>query len=377
MSARTPGSLLVYYFGFPHYRKAILTELLDMPDVDVELVSGSTTRDSIATLSESELPGLQVLPSLTLGPFTWDREIARDAISRRDRTVVLGPALSSLTTWLILIARHALGRPTYLWGQCGRLGDRSLRRRVQEVMNRLATGLLVYGRAEAKAATELGTPERKVHIVNNATSSNAAARTEECNAIAFERLQIRAEDARARGILRLAFIGRLTSDKKLDVLAAACEELDSKYDNFHLDIVGDGPLRSELEHQMRGLPVTFHGWVYSDVARDAILERVTLVVSPFHMGLVAVDSLRFGTPVLVPDNPMCGSEVEALTPGLTSLVFKAGDAGDIVRAAEEWVNLAGSLRREEYEAARSQQLRRWDPRGVARAIVIASNGAPG
>lgn len=370
-----PGNrprVLFYYFGFPHYRKAILQELTAMESVRVSLVAGSSSRGGIAVLGAEDVRGLRNVKTRSFGPLTWDRGVLRKARGSRYDAVVLGPALSSLSTWATLIARRLVARPTYLWGQCGRVGDRSARRVFQEVMNRLATGLLVYGQAEAGAAGSLGMSPRKIHIVHNGTRSNGDSWSETRSREAFLRMRNSAHAASGpEGRMVLTFVGRLTRDKRLDVLLDAAEILSHDFRDVQVHIVGDGPMKSILQSRSDSVHVTLHGWVYDEADLNKILETSTLVVSPYHMGLLAVDALRCGVPVLVPDNPMCGSEVEALTAGVNSLRFTAGSPSDIAAKAKRWVELAPRVAEQDFVSARTSALRVWEPSSVATKILEA------
>ena len=57
---------------------------------------------------------------------------------------------------------------------------------------------------------------------------------------------------------RILFVGRLVEKKGASVLLAALRAL-ADHPGWKLDVVGDGPLRADLERQAAGLPVTFHG----------------------------------------------------------------------------------------------------------------------
>lgn len=364
--------VLVYYFAFPHYQREILEALLATPLATTELVSGSATRASVAGLDATSLPGLSVKPSVTIGPFSWDRGVALRAISARFDAVVLGPAHSSLTTWVILLVRALLGRRTFLWGQCGLLGDRSIRRWVQEVMNRLATGLLVYGEAAAEAARSLGTSARKVTIVNNASSSNRRYDNQQTGVQSHERAVAAVKHARETGELVLTFIGRLTPDKRLDVLFDALARLRDNYPSVTLHVVGDGPDRAALASHPASEHAQFHGWIYDSEKLEHLLKQTTMVVSPYLMGLLALDALRAGVPVLVPDNPLNGPEVEALTEGVNSLRFEAGNAASLAETAGRWVeDVHSSVSLDVFMAERTRALRRWEPAMVAERMMKA------
>jgi glycosyltransferase involved in cell wall biosynthesis len=361
--------VLVYYFAFPHYRLEILKELMLRAGNDLMVAGGTVGRDSIEPLTSQDIDFLTELESVHIGPFSWQKGIVRRAISREFDAVVLGPATLSLTTWAILFGRRLMGRKTYLWGQCGRQGERTAKRYLQEVMNRVAHGLLVYGETEAAAATDLGSSPRKIHIVNNATHHNAQYITPELGREIYQRLQQRAREAIDDRRLVLTFVGRLTEAKKLPVLLEAARRLQLQYEHLQVRVIGGGSAEEQLRREYSDPFVEFRGWIYDNEKLNEVLEESTLIASPYHMGLLAVDALRIGVPVLVPDNPQNGSEVESLTVEVNSIRFTPGDSVAIVDAVDRWLRIAPQITETKYAQARDSALRMWSPGSVAGRIL--------
>ncbi|OJX98336.1 MAG: hypothetical protein BGO96_03900 [Micrococcales bacterium 73-15] len=82
---------------------------------------------------------------------------------------------------------------------------------------------------------------------------------------------------RTPGHLRLLFVGRLVEKKGLAVLLQALR--DERLATMSLTVVGDGPLRAELEARAEGLAVTFLG----QLGRDDLVQeyaRHDVVVAP-------------------------------------------------------------------------------------------------
>jgi len=363
---------LVYYFAFPHYRREILQSLSKSQEPHFEFVAGRNSRENIAALSEDDVDGLEIVRSFRLGPISWERGVFRRAISKKYDSVILGPATLSLTTWAVLAARSLTRRKVFLWGQCGRYGDRSLKRWVQEAMNRMATGVLVYGENEAKAAGQLGLAPRKITVVHNATRSNADVLNSDESSPALRRAQDAAREAKDTGRVRLLFVGRINGSKRLDVLLRAAATLREQYGDLEIDLIGDGDARATLSQAFSQPWIHFHGWIYDPDELDRYFRNATLVCSPYHMGLLAIDALRAGSPVLAPDNPMNGSEVEALTPLVNSVRFTPGDSNSIVVAANVWLDLVQEIDLGAFNAARQTALNEWDPAGVALSIQKAT-----
>jgi len=131
------------------------------------------------------------------------------------------------------------------------------------------------------------------------------------------------------------FIGRLSPEKGVRTLLAAWERLG---DVIPLQIVGDGPLRSELETDAvrRGLAsVSFMGRMTLDQTL-ATMKKARFLVFPSEwyetFGRVAVEAFACGVPVIA---SRLGAMEEIVEDGRTGLHFTPGDADDLA-AKVEW-----------------------------------------
>lgn len=125
-------------------------------------------------------------------------------------------------------------------------------------------------------------------------------------------------EAPAGGPLRICFIGRLVPYKGPDIVIEAALPL-LREGRAAIDIIGDGPMRAELEAMVaregvgaaRDGGVTFHGWVeHGDV--QAIACRSTVFAFP---------SVReFGG----------GAVLEAMALGLATVVVDYGGPGELI-----------------------------------------------
>jgi colanic acid/amylovoran biosynthesis glycosyltransferase len=102
----------------------------------------------------------------------------------------------------------------------------------------------------------------------------------------------------------LVCVARLCEQKGQIVLLRAAKCLADRGIDFELRLVGDGPLRTELEQLIEdfGLnkQVSITGWVTGDVVRQHILEARALVLPSFAEGLpvVLMEALALGRPVI-------------------------------------------------------------------------------
>ena len=136
-------------------------------------------------------------------------------------------------------------------------------------------------------------------------------------------------------VFRLLFVGSLVSLKRVDLLLKALGSL--SYHAFEVEIVGDGPLRAELENLAeRILPgrVAFKGVIPISEVSDRMGEADCLVLPSRHDGWGAVvsEALLLGTPVIC--SAACGSHVVVNASG-TGGVFDTLDEASFRSLLEE------------------------------------------
>ncbi|MFZ1573912.1 MAG: glycosyltransferase family 4 protein, partial [Chromatiaceae bacterium] len=107
--------------------------------------------------------------------------------------------------------------------------------------------------------------------------------------------------------LRLLFVGRLSVEKGVADLLAACALLVRRELPFALDIAGDGPLRTRLERQAAelglGERVRFLG-AQSRLRLGALYQSAHITCVPSlsePQGIVVLESLVAGVPVVAAD----------------------------------------------------------------------------
>ncbi len=117
--------------------------------------------------------------------------------------------------------------------------------------------------------------------------------------------------------LKVLFIGRLDSYKRLDWLLSSLKKLDSPWS---LDVVGDGGNRSSLQELAIGQPVRFWGRL-SESEKLKRLGAANLLVLPSDrcneaFGIVQLEAMASGIPSLAFDLPRSGMAWVSRLPGL-------------------------------------------------------------
>lgn len=149
------------------------------------------------------------------------------------------------------------------------------------------------------------------------------------------------------------FAGRLSEEKGVGFLVRAWREWGPSAPE--LRIVGDGPLRAELEREAGGCRVRFLGQMpaagaVAEIAKAKLLLLPSVCFEGFPMTIR--EALAHGTPCAVSN---LGPLPSIVKNGETGVVFRAGDAGDLLAAVVGvWesgrLEAMGAAARREFEA---------------------------
>jgi glycosyltransferase involved in cell wall biosynthesis len=129
--------------------------------------------------------------------------------------------------------------------------------------------------------------------------------------------------------VRLLYVGRISREKDLDVLAAAYDKVREAGRPVQLFIVGHGPhseaLATALPHAV------FLGYLTGEPLATAYASADIFVFpsTTDTFGNVVIEAQASGLPVIVSD---LGGPKELVDDGVNGLVTKAHDAGDVARA---------------------------------------------
>lgn len=152
------------------------------------------------------------------------------------------------------------------------------------------------------------------------------------------------------GLDRACFVGRLAPEKELGQIVAAAE--------VHADvgfrIVGDGPLREEMDARARALPnLEMVGWVERSRVRE-LLDETDLLLLPSRyetFGTVALEAMARGRLALV--SSQCGI---AQWPELARGLFRMAPGEDLAEALSRIRALSPAERQEVADRGRDAAL---------------------
>ncbi|MBM7579170.1 glycosyltransferase family 4 protein [Jeotgalibacillus terrae] len=126
----------------------------------------------------------------------------------------------------------------------------------------------------------------------------------------------------------LLFVGRLAAEKEIERVKPLLQQSD----NFCLAIVGDGPNRETLEKEFAGTNTVFTGFLHGDELAEAYASADVFAFpsTTETLGLVLMEAMAAGLPVLAAKSGPTGEQIEA---GRTGVLFDPADPEDLFRAA--------------------------------------------
>jgi glycosyltransferase involved in cell wall biosynthesis len=171
--------------------------------------------------------------------------------------------------------------------------------------------VLVPSHSTASELAEKGIAREKIRVFPRGVDTNLfhpARRNGSLDAI-----------CKAPNALKMLYVGRISREKNLEVLARVFRSLIESGKNVSLIVVGDGPYREQMEQTLRDTPSVFTGYVQGE-ALASIYASSDLFVFPSTtdtFGNVILEAQASGLPVVVTD---CGGPQENMIHGETGIV---------------------------------------------------------
>lgn len=235
------------------------------------------------------------------------RPVRRDA--RRVRALVHGLASTSLETYLLALDPRVR---LMLWGHGRNFtapGNR-IDDALESWLCRRSTHLFVYTEAGARHLVASGQDPDKITVVRNSTDT-AALRTQR-DAVTADEIDGLRRQHRLVGKRVGLFVGAYDESKDLPFLFEAADLIHAQRDDFVLLLAGAGPLEVHVkEYASQRSYVRVLGRLDA-AALGRISTVVDLILMPGRVGLVAVDSLALGVPLVTSEHAFHAPEVDYL-----------------------------------------------------------------
>lgn len=350
---------VIYNFA-QHYRTGIFKLISETFDTD--FVFGDSMSD-VKKMDYSVLKGSvkEVHVARKFG-FSYQHGVVSLLNKDYSMYVLLGDT-HSISSWLfLLLSIFYKEKKVFLWTH-GWYGKETFFERVlKKIMYRLPNGgLFLYGnRAHDLMITE-GFNPKKLFVIHNSLDYET-------------QLLIRASltpstiypDYFKNRNKNIVFIGRLTKVKRLDLLIEVISKLKDQGEMINLTFVGDGTERLDLEKKVeeKGIQdqVWFFGASYDEKTNAEMIYNADLCVSPGNVGLTAMHSLVYGTPVITHDDFRYQMpEYEAIKKGVTGDFYQYGSIDSMADTILQWIRNNGDNRERVRKDCFSEIDNEWTP----------------
>lgn len=337
--------IAVVYPYVPHYRRPVFRALASNRLKYRYVVFAG--RNTIDASIQSDLDG-DGYDLVQTGIYSWKGLTFQSGVLRKIFDVeyagyiFLGSPYF-ITTWIYAALARLKGKKVFFWTH-GWIRERDgfLNSFLRGVFYRLSNSLLLYGSRAKKIGISKGFDVNRLDVIFN--SLDYLAQREQRKLIESGVEPIAAAVSDRVNVFRdyFACISRLTQSCKFELAIDALAEINATRGvSLLLVLIGEGDQKSFLEHYAaeRNVELTCLGGLYHEKAIAPILYYAKAVVSPGKVGLTAMHSLAYGTPVITHDNyDNQGPECEALEHRVTGSFFSEGSVGSLKEEIEYWLD---------------------------------------
>lgn len=352
MVGNNPVRVAVVYHCIAHYREPVFTELSNTKE-NIEYTFFSGDADCIPSLktvdvNKSKLPTSEggfrwvlVKNHWFKNKVLWQDDIVTLGLNKNYDVIIYLGVVYHLSTWISCILARISGKRTYMWSHGFLRRESGLKGAVRSAFYRLANGMLLYHHRARKLFIQRGFPPDKLDVLYNSLDVKEQKNVRDVisEADTYD-LRLKLFKFPERPIL--LWVGRLTKQKKLDMIVdAACRLRENDFD-VNILFVGEGPELDSLKYEVESSALTekvcFYGACHNESELGPLIKASDICVAPGEVGLTCMHSLVYGTPVITHDNPDYQMpEYEAIVPGETGCFYRYGDVDDLASSIKTWL----------------------------------------
>lgn len=255
------------------------------------------------------------------------------------QNVIFAGDIRDISSWLLLIKCRLYRKKTFLWTH-GWYGKENYCVKIaKKIYFSLADNVLLYGTYARELMLKEGFLSEKLHVIYNSLDykSDIVKRKTLKKTSVYKEIFMNNAPV-------LLFVGRLTAVKKLDMLLEAQKQLYDSDFLVNVIFVGDGADKQALKNKVarNNLQkyVHFFGESYDNERLSELIFNADLCISPGNVGLTAIHSLSFGTPVITHNNfKLQMPEFESITKGMTGDFFDYDSSLSLANTIREWLQM--------------------------------------
>lgn len=258
---------------------------------------------------------------------------------KENNTFLMTGETRNLSFWWFLFVRNLFYRRKriYLWTHGWYGKESKIEAIIKKWMFRSVTGIFTYGEYAKNLMAKEGISEAKIFPIHNALHYKEQKELRD----RISKTDIYFNHFGSTNPI-LLFIGRLTKVKKLDMLLRTVASLNNSCRPCNLVLVGDGEEKEKLIKLASELQISdkvwFYGECYKEDTNAELIYNADICVAPGNVGLTAMHSLMFGTPVITHDNfAYQMPEFEAIKEECTGAFYHHGSQQSLDEVVLSWL----------------------------------------
>lgn len=323
---------LIYNYA-QHYRQSIF-KLLDL-NFEIDFYFGDKYHD-VKKLDYNLLRKVTEVSNKTFitKPYYYQKNVL-NLTSKYETFIILGD-IHCISTWILLVIARLKRKKIFLWSHGFYGKENIIKTLLKKIFFDLSYGILLYGNYAKDLMMKTGIDKRKIYVVYNSLNYDDQLHLRK----SLKETSIFKDHFKNNG-KNLIFIGRITNVKSLDLLLSSLSILKDKGRIFNLTLIGEGTKINELITLANNLKlnenVWFYGACYDELIISEFIYNSDLCVSPGNVGLTAIHSLTYGTPVISHNNYKYQMpEFEVIDVGKTGCFFEYNNVFSLVENIENW-----------------------------------------
>ena len=319
----------------PHYRDSIYSKI--DKELNYHLYFGHKVPGNIKKIDVSTYQNYQKdLRNIFIKNVYWQRGAIRNVFKPYTNYIMDGD-LSLMTTWIVMILARLSRKNVFLWSHGYYERDSRFKSAIKKMFFGLSHKVLLYGDHAKQLMMNHGFPEEKLIGIYNSLDYDEQKNVRD---------KLTFTDVFSKKFGNdypvLVYIGRIQKWKRLDLLIDAILKMNKDAFYVNLIIIGaeseDTGVYDYIEKNNVSDQIWLYGETYNEEEIGSLIYNSNICVSPGNVGLTAIHSLMYGTPVITHgDFGYQGPEVESIIDGVNGLFYKRNDSHDLARKIRWWL----------------------------------------
>ena len=329
-----PDSMIVLLIEpvLAHYRRDLYEKFIKSDHCDFKIVGGKDYQGIKSLQNDQYMTLIYTSMGIFKHRFYYLRRSIRYTFSiRPDVIICSGVDFHLIHTLIIYFIYHIILRRDFYWWSHGTTGNQGkIGQFMRKFFYRSSSGVFVYSMTGKDNLLSMGVKPNNIQVVNNSInkseygylSSDYSYKTPE------------------NGTFSILFCGRITKEKKLEVLLQALAYMKQKYAlQLRCKIVGGGgyDFLQKMADELDILDIVdFVGEKYGEELFK-YFQSANIFIYPGGIGLSLLQALSFGLPVITTDNiHLHGPEIELILPGKNGDFFQDGSYKNLAEKIIYW-----------------------------------------